>query len=293
MRGRGLLYAAIGAAILILLLRSAPAPKPLHPLREPEPTTELGGSFDAGQCGQVHATIAWGGPLPLVKPIDVIRIAVPLDGQTQMPNPNAPRIQNDRVAGVFVYLARVDLRKSHEWTLPSPTIEVRTKELVINQAGVSGRVGIARRGQAVDLVSRDAAFQSIRGRGANFFTQMLTTPDQPVRRVLSDAGVVELSSASGYYWLRGYLLVLDHPYAAVTTPDGTIDLEQVPEGDYELTCWMPNWRVERIENDPEWAAPVRLYYEAPVVKRRPISVKAGQRVNVTFPFATKDFGQRD
>lgn len=38
-------------------------------------------------------------------------------------------------------------------------------------------------------------------------------------------------------WMKAWLLVLDHPYAAVTTPDGRFQINWLPEGDHELWVW--------------------------------------------------------
>ena len=72
---------------------------------------------------------------------------------------------------------------------------------------------------------------------------MLPDPDRPLTRQLTESGIVELSSGSGYYWLRGYLLVSDHPYATVCGPNGAFRFGQVPDGEYELACWVPNWQI--------------------------------------------------
>jgi hypothetical protein len=197
---------------------------------------------------------------------------------------------------VFVYLDQVDPRKSHAWTLPPVAVEARKTGLTVKQNEQSKRMGIVRRGEPVALVSGEQTgpsnlFHSIRGRGADFFTQMLPVPNQPVHRVLPDAGIVELTSASGYYWLRAYLLVIDHPYAAISAADGTVALDQVPEGNYELVCWVPNWHIERVESDPEWAAPVRMYFRSAVEKRQKFHVKAGEAVDLKNNFAGADFGR--
>jgi hypothetical protein len=38
-------------------------------------------------------------------------------------------------------------------------------------------------------------------------------------------------------WMRAYLGVLDHPYFAVTSNDGSFQLPNVPAGDYTLAAW--------------------------------------------------------
>jgi hypothetical protein len=38
-------------------------------------------------------------------------------------------------------------------------------------------------------------------------------------------------------WMRGWLVVLDHPYAAVTGADGTFTIADVPPGSYTVALW--------------------------------------------------------
>ena len=38
-------------------------------------------------------------------------------------------------------------------------------------------------------------------------------------------------------WMRAYIGVLDHPYFAVTGPDGSFDLKRLPPGTYTIEAW--------------------------------------------------------
>jgi plastocyanin len=38
-------------------------------------------------------------------------------------------------------------------------------------------------------------------------------------------------------WMRAYIGVVDHPYFAVTAPDGAFELENLPPGDYTIAVW--------------------------------------------------------
>lgn len=303
MRGRRLWYAAIFTGLLLWILYTPRRPKPLYPVREPVPQTGLATEFDKTRCGSVRGTVEWVGPLPVVEPIRLLNVRVPPAETPTAPNPNAPRVFGGRVAEAVVYLVGVDSRRSTPWKPDRVCVEVKRSELLIKQGDHTGRVGIVHRGDAVTLVSREAAdpssggpaLHSIRGRGAAFFTQMLPVPDKPVSRLLRDAGIVELSSGSGYYWLRAYLLVSDHSYVAVTGPDGAFHFADVPDGDYELVCWMPNWHVDRFENDPElsiWGGPARMVFQGAVEKRQRIVVTAGQPTGINFTLSTAVFADR-
>jgi hypothetical protein len=297
MRGRRLVFATIAAALIIWLMRTPPPPGPMYPIREPRPTTELGGSFDPARCGTVRGSVRWSGDVPGVPPIELLQVRNPPAAKPRVPNPNAPRIAGGLLADAVVYLDGIDPARSGPWKLPPASVEVTRTGLVVKQGDNAGRVAVVRRGQEVELVSREEVdpatgllvLHSIRGRGASFFTQMLPAAGRPLGRSFPEAGVVELSSGSGYYWLRGYLFVSDHPYAAVTGPDGGFDFVQVPDGEYDAICRVPNWHVEGTENDPEWSGPVRLFFKPAVEKRQPVTVTAGKVAELHFSLSTADF----
>jgi hypothetical protein len=205
----------------------------------------------------------------------------------RVPNPNAPRITAGRLADALVYLVGIDPARSAPWPgaqMPA-SVEVTRTALVVERGGRAGRVAVVRRGQDVEFVAREEVdpatsqpvLHSVRGRGAAFFTQMLPAANRPVSRPMSTTGVVELSSGSAYYWLRGYLYVSDDPYAA--------------DGKYEAVCWVPDWHVERRENDPEWTGPVRLFFGRAAERRQRVTVETGRVVDVDFILSDGDFGR--
>lgn len=289
MGGRRLVWAALVTGLLAWGLYTPPAPRPLFPVREPESPADLGAAFDPARCGTVRGMVAWTGEVPAVQPIQLIHAQIAPDPRKVFPNPNAPRVAAGRLADAFVYLTAVDPQRSAAWTLPPATVEATRAALVVRQGDRAGRAAVVRRGDGVRLLAGESALHSVRARGVEFFTQMLPNPDRPVTRKFTEAGIVELSSGSGYYWLRGYLLVSDHPYAAVTGPDGGFHFPPVPDGAYEAVCWVANWQVERIENDPELVAPVRLYFRPAVEKRQKVVVVAGAVKDLGFSFSAADF----
>src|SRR5438552_2334406 len=55
-------------------------------------------------------------------------------------------------------------------------------------------------------------------------------------------------------WMRGWLVVLDHPYAAVTGADGRFAIAAVPAGSYTLAVWHETLgRTERPATVPPGA----------------------------------------
>jgi hypothetical protein len=114
------------------------------------------------------------------------------------------------------------------------------------------------------------------------FTLMFPERDRTRQRRLEEAGVVELTSASGYFWMRGYVFVLDHPYATRTDGQGAFVLPHVPAGRYEAVCWLPSWEKERHERDPETGDVTRLHFRRPIEREITVEVPAGGASRVEF-----------
>src|SRR5581483_4426080 len=133
--------------------------------------------------------------------------------------------------------------------------------------------GFVRRGDPVTMVSRDKAFHALHADGAAFFTLTFPDPDQALERGFHERGVVELTSAAGYYWMRAYLFVDDHPYYALTERDGKFTLSGVAPGRYEIVGWLPNWNKARHERDPELTIITRWYFDPPLQRRQIIDLK--------------------
>ena len=106
---------------------------------------------------------------------------------------------------------------------------------------------------------------------------------------MTKAGIAELTSGAGYYWLHGHLFVAEHPYYAQTDADGRFRLEQVPAGKYELMCWLPSWVVMRREYDPEAGIMVRYVWAEPKVQVQAVTVLANTVVDVDYRWQEKMF----
>ena len=94
-----------------------------------------------------------------------------------------------------------------------------------------------------------------------------------------------------YFWMRAYLFVDDHPYYTATAADGTFRLSEVPPGDYQLCCWMPNWHDAGRDLDPEWGFILRHRFRPPVELAEKVHVEAGKAHSVEFQLTIERFGK--
>jgi hypothetical protein len=238
--------------------------------------------------------VTWSGEVPGVKPFEGWALPLVENGPRQrlmQPNPNAPRVDaaTRGLGNAVVFLRGVEPRSARPWDHPPVRVEQRAYGLHVCQGEADSPFGFVRLGDPVEMVSRDRWFHSLHADGAVFFTLAFPDPDQPLTRHLNEPGVVELTSAAGYYWMRAYLLVGKDPYFARTDSQGRFVLDRVPPGRYEVVGWLPSWREARHERDPETGLIVRMTFRPPVEVRRPADLAVGETRELELAFSAQDF----
>jgi hypothetical protein len=266
-----------------------PPPAAETPRPSPEPVPV--GPFDAVNSGIIRGRVSWRGDVPTVPPLRVRSnpfYGGPLKEDRLPDNPNAPVVDRTSrgVGNAVVFLRGVDAAKARPWHHAPLRIEQRDAALHILQGDSDSRVGFVRQNGTVELVSKDPWLHMLRASGAAFFTLAFPDPEQPLTRRLTKKGIVELTSGCGYYWMRAYLFVDDHPYYARTDKRGRFVLEQVPPGRYQLVCWTPNWLKVGHERDPESGLIVRYFFRPPLQQEREIVVPPAGIVNTDFSVST-------
>jgi hypothetical protein len=260
------------------------------------PAVEIGRDFDATTAGELRGRVTWQGAVP-----DVPTYRAPVSpgnehaGQPRRfwPNPNTPRIDPDSkgVAGAVVFLRGVDPRRSRPWEHPPVRVELRDYQIHIRQGDHEGNSGFVRRGDEIEMVSRQSLYHSLHVRGAAFFARSFPDADHPCSHRLDRSGLVELSSGCGYFWMRGWLFVGEHPYYTHTDATGRFTLPQVPPGRYELVCWMPDWHEAFRELDAETALICRLTFRPAVEIVQPVRLAPRQTGTVELQLDASRFGR--
>jgi hypothetical protein len=284
---------------LLLLLAgcSEGLSSPLSSAARPSVQSVLASAFEPATTGTIQGRVLWVGQVPTVEPFAVL--ANPLfyppwplsEVEKSFPNPNAPVIDSESrgVGNAVVFLRRVDLARSKPWEHGPVRVQLRDYQIQVIQETTLSAVGFVQRGDMVQFVSDEDRYHSVSANRAAFFTLTLPKAGQVRQRPLPSKGLVEITDASEYYWLRGYLFVDDHPYYTRTDARGRFFLPQVPPGEYELVAWMPNWHEARHDRSPESMCIVRLAYRDPVEQTQQIHVSTNQTTTAEFRFRTADF----
>jgi hypothetical protein len=256
---------------------------------------EAGREFDPASSATIHGQVRWAGEMPVAPPFELLPnpLADPiLQKKQQRSNPNAPLIEQ-RTKGIgnaVVFLRGIEPKRGRPWDHPPVRVELRNGEFHILQGEANSHYGFVRRGDEIEMFSRDPFFHALHADGAAFFSLTFPDPDRPLRRPLKDTGTVELASAAGYFWMRSYLFVDDHPYYTRTDSAGRFVLRQVPAGHCEIVCWIPNWLKARHERDPETGFITRIFFEPPLCRAQALTLKPGETRETTFALSPREPG---
>ncbi|MBI4590880.1 MAG: hypothetical protein HY725_18810 [Candidatus Rokubacteria bacterium] len=110
---------------------------------------------------------------------------------------------------------------------------------------------------------------------AMVFNLALPIQGQTIARRVRKTGMITVTCDSHTH-MRAHLLVLDHPYFAITDENGAFALADVPPGKYKLVVWHESWKLLGYDKDK------RPLYDQPIVQTREIEVPAKGTVRVNF-----------
>ena len=275
-------------ALSLLFLLSAGCSSDLLVLEngQNDPPATIGTAFDSSKAGVVSGRVTWAGPIPNTPPF--LYGAPRGDGAgfefRTAENPNRPLIDTKTraVRDAVVFLRKIDLATSRAWDLSPVRVEIGNGQIGVVQGERRGRAGFVRRGEEVAISSTESRYHVLRGRGDSFFSLALPESNRPVKRLLGNAGRVELSSGSGLYWARADLFVSDHPYFTLTDTNGRFAFDRVPVGKVEVVVWLPGWQAARAERDPDSTQVVRQMYTAPIERADSVVIDRGNPSELVF-----------
>ena len=93
----------------------------------------------------------------------------------------------------------------------------------------------------LQMQSSDATLHTIHMDGAASYNLPFPFPNQISSRTMSTPGLVNLRCNGGHVWMNAEMMVVPHPYYAVTDESGRFEFTSVPPGTYQIVAWHEGW----------------------------------------------------
>ena len=189
---------------------------------------------DPATAGKLHGRIVYQGPKPTRQVIDMQSDITCKQEYGAKPVYDEPVAvgKEGGLANAFVYV---------QAGLEGKTFEPVKDPVVLDQHGCmfSPRTLGVRAAQPLDLRNSDKVSHNVHPMPKNNREwneqQSPGTPDAVHRFARTE--VMIPVKCNIHQWMHAYIGVVEHPYFAVTGPDGSFDLTNVPPGDYTLAVW--------------------------------------------------------
>ncbi|MCA9114568.1 MAG: hypothetical protein KDA79_05740 [Planctomycetaceae bacterium] len=140
------------------------------------------------------------------------------------------------IQNIFIYLRRA---KDIHPDLKEP----KTKELVFDQKGCrfTPHAMFVQVGQTVlvksdDPIAHNTHTYPLRNNPDNFLIRPNDRDGVPIKPRVGELLPIQVK-CDIHPWMLSYWLILDHPYAAVTSKDGSFKIEKLPAGKHEFRVW--------------------------------------------------------
>lgn len=138
---------------------------------------------------------------------------------------------------------------------------------------------------SLDMLSSDATLHTIHMDGAATFNLPFPFPNQETSRVMSTPGLVHLRCNGGHVWMNAEMMVVSHPYYAVTGESGSYEFTDVPPGTYQIVAWHEGWGLagkEQAFDVLTQRSVQRPTFTEPKSWEKAVTVTASQRSIMNF-----------
>jgi hypothetical protein len=193
-------------------------------------------------AGTITGSVKWSGPLP--HPLSLLSTK-----DIEICDPESrKRVDLERlivgpqggVANTVVFLKNVSSGKAMD--IPQPRRFLDQKH-----CRYEPHILLVPQNTSLKMKSSDATLHTVHMDGSATYNLPFPFTNQVISRDMPNVGLVNLKCNGGHVWMNAEILVVPHPYYAVTDESGNFELTDVPAGEYEIVAWHEGWNVARKE----------------------------------------------
>jgi hypothetical protein len=186
--------------------------------------------------GTITGTVKWSGPVPH-------NLEFPISKDPQICDPDSKKSADlerlvigpqSGVANTIVYLKNITSGKALE--LPE-----QRRHLDQKRCRYVPHILLVPQNETLSMMSSDATLHTIHMDGAATFNLPFPFTDRPTARTMATPGLVHLRCNGGHVWMNAEMMVVTHPYYAVTDESGRYEFTNVPPGKYQIVAWHEGW----------------------------------------------------
>jgi len=186
--------------------------------------------------GTISGTVKWSGPVPHEMELPVTK-DIPVCDPDSKKTVNLERLIVGSQAGVantIVYLKDISSGKAMD--LPE-----QRRHLDQKQCRYIPHILLVPRNTELQIQSSDATLHTVHMEGAATFNLPFPFTQHVTSRTMSTPGLVDIHCNGGHVWMNAEMMVVSHPYYAVTDESGRFEFNDVPPGTYEIVAWHEGW----------------------------------------------------
>ena len=235
--------------------------------------------------GTITGTVKWSGTVPHA-------LDFPITKDPQICDPDSKKsVDLERLvigpqgglANTVVYLKNISAGKAMD--LPE-----QRRHLDQKRCHYIPHILLVPENTALTMMSSDATLHTIHMDGAASFNLPFPFTDRPITRTMATPGLVHLRCNGGHVWMNAEMMVVPHPYYAVTDESGRFEFNNVPPGTYQIVAWHEGWGLAGKEQAYDVLtehAVQRPVFTEPKTWEKSVTVSGNQVSTVSFVISNK------
>ncbi|HEX2327639.1 MAG TPA: DUF2012 domain-containing protein [Candidatus Angelobacter sp.] len=190
--------------------------------------TEPATSATPAATGSISGVINFQGAVPKLPSLDMT--GDPMCPQTPQPS-EAVVVNNGKLTNVFVYVK--EGLPAGQMTPPSEPAVVDQK-----QCRYVPRVLGVMVGQPFEVTTHDQAIHNVHPMPSKNtqWNETQMPDDKPIVKKFTAPEMMVRLQCNQHPWMRAYVNVMTNPYFAVSKPDGSFEIKNLPPGEYTLAA---------------------------------------------------------